>query len=243
MRYDHLIETLVVVVRSIIAFVSLLIFARVLGKQQISQLSFFDYITGITIGSIAATLTTDLTSRAWPHWVGLLTWAILVFIFQWSVLKGRTIAKYIDGEPAVVIMNGKIMEETLKNIKYRASDLLKLLREKQVFDISEVEYAVLESSGELSILKKSEYQPLTPKDIGLLTPYKGMSKELIYDGKVMEQNLLYIDKNKDWLLNQVRAYGFGAFEEVFLALIDESGNMFIDGYKDSIDPNKQKSLE
>src|SRR5690625_2352857 len=94
-------ESLVVVVRSIIAFFTLLIFARILGKQQISQLTFFDYIAGITIGSIAASLTTDLTSRAWPHWVGLFMWALLVLIFQMVILKGRSLAKYVDGEPAI----------------------------------------------------------------------------------------------------------------------------------------------
>lgn len=238
-----MIETFIVIVRAIIAFLSLLIFTRILGKQQISQLSFFDYITGITIGSIAASLTTDLTSRAWPHWVGLFMWALLVFILQWTTLKGRSFAKYIDGEPAIVILKGKIMEDALKKTKYRATDLLKLLRSKDIFDINEVEYAVLETNGRLSVLKKSEVQPLTPKDIGLLTPYKGISKELIYDGKVMEQNLNHINKDKDWLLNQIRAHGFGSFDEVFLALIDESNKMFIDGYRDSIENNKQKRLE
>jgi len=238
-----LIESLVVVVRSIIAFFTLLIFARILGKQQISQLTFFDYITGITIGSIAASLTTDLTSRAWPHWVGLFMWALLVFVFQLVILKGRSIAKYVDGEPAIVIMKGKIMEETLKKTKYRASDLLKLLRSKNVFDIKEIEYAVLETNGQLSILKKPEYLPVTPKDIGILTPYKGLSKELIYDGKVMEQNLEYIQKDEEWLLNQIRTFGFGSFDEVFLALIDETNKMFIDGYRDSVNEKKQKNLE
>ncbi|MFD2130530.1 DUF421 domain-containing protein [Pseudogracilibacillus auburnensis] len=238
-----MIESFVVVVRAIIAFFTLLIFTRILGKQQISQLSFFDYITGITIGSIAATLTTDLTSRAWPHWVGLFLWTLLVFIFQWITLKGRNIAKYIDGEPAIVILKGKIMEDTLKKTRYRAADLLKLLRSKDVFEISEVEYAVLETSGELSILKKAESLPLTPKDIGLLTSYKGISRELIYDGKVMEQNLNYIGKDEKWLLNQIRSNGFGSFDEVFLVLIDESNKLFIDGYRDSRNEKEPKTLE
>lgn len=233
----------VVIVRAIIAFFTLFIFTRILGKQQISQLSFFDYISGITIGSIAATLTTDLTSRAWPHWIGLFMWALLVLIFQWLSLKGRSTAKYIDDEPIIVIMKGKIMEDALKKAQYRAADLLKLLRSKDVFDIHQVEYAVLETNGQLSILKKSEYQPVTPKDIGLLTSYKGLSKELIYDGKVMTDNLKVINKNEQWLLNQIRAYGFGAFDEVFLVLRDESGKLFIDGYSDAIEKNKDKGLE
>ena len=123
-------EALVVMVRGIIAFFTLLIFARLLGKQQISQLTFFDYVLGITIGSIAANLTTDLTSRAWPHWVGLAVWTILVLALQWLTLKWRYASKYIDGEPTVVIMNGKIMEDAMRKLRYRTSELLEQLRQK-----------------------------------------------------------------------------------------------------------------
>lgn len=99
-------EALVVFVRGLIAFFTLLVFARLLGKQQISELTFFDYILGITIGSIAGTLTTDLAIRAWPQWVGLFTWTVAVLAMQWVTLKWRYAAKYIEGEPVVVIMNG-----------------------------------------------------------------------------------------------------------------------------------------
>ena len=235
-------ESLVVIVRSIIAFFSLLIFARLLGKQQISQLTFFDYIAGITIGSIAATLTTDLTSRSWPHWVGLFMWTLLVLIAQWGTLKGRKLSKYIDGEPAIVIFKGKIMENTMKKFRYRTTDLLQQLRLKGVFDINEVEYAILETDGQLSFLKRAEVQPVTPKDIGLVTSYKGVSTQVIYDGKIIEENLKYIEKNEEWLLNQIRAHGYGKFNEVFLALVDESNNMFIDGYRDSIN-NENEDVE
>ena len=111
-------EALVVIVRAIISFFSLLIFARILGKEQISQLTFFDYILGITIGSIASELTVDLSSRAWPHWVGLLTWAALAYLMEVITLKSRYLAKYIEGEPTIVIMNGKIMENEIQGNRY-----------------------------------------------------------------------------------------------------------------------------
>src|SRR5690625_1899563 len=114
-------ETIVVIVRSVIAFFSLLIFSRTLGKQTISQLTFFDYILGITIGSIAASLTTDLTSKAWPHWVGLFVWVLLVYTLQVLVLKSRKVSKYIDGEPTIIVMNGKVLESAMKKLRYRAS--------------------------------------------------------------------------------------------------------------------------
>ena len=240
-------ETIVVVVRAIIAFFSLLIFARVLGKQTISQLTFFDYVLGITIGSIAATLTTDLTSRAWPHWVGLFVWAFLVYILQRIVLKSRKASDYINGEPTIVIMKGKIMEEAMRKLRYRVSDLMEQLRDKGVFDLNEVEFAVFEIDGKVSVLKKSEYLPVTPKDLNIPTKYKGISTEVIYDGRLFEKNLIQANKDKEWLENQLRARGFGAYKEVFLAVIDTSGGLFVDGYDDKLrditDISDYKDLE
>ena len=137
-------EGLVVLVRAIIGYFSILIFTKILGKQQISQLTFFDYVLGITIGSMAATLTTDLSSRAWPHWIGLFAWAILGYLFQLITVKWRFAAKMITGDPKIVIVDGLILEKSLKKMKYTAYDLVQLLRNKDVFDLKEVEFAILE---------------------------------------------------------------------------------------------------
>ena len=146
-------QAYVVAVRGIIAFFTLLIFARVLGKQQISQLTFFEYILGITIGSTASELTTDLTSRAWPHWIGLLTWTVAVLALQAVTIKSRYLSKLIDGEPAIVIQDGKILEKAMKKLRYRVDDLYEQLRQKDIFDIMQVKYAILEKDGRISVLK------------------------------------------------------------------------------------------
>ncbi len=227
-------QALVVVVRGIIAFTSLLIFARVLGKQQISQLTFFEYVLGITIGSMAASLTTDLRAPAWPHWVGLLTWVLAALAVQWVTLKWRYAAKYIDGEPTVVIMNGQVMEKALRTLRYRLSDLLELLRTKGVFDLSEVEFAVLEANGSLSVLRKSQHQPVTPKDLNLPTTYKGVSTELIYDGVVVDQNLEQVNLDRAWLEAELRKQGIESPEEVFAATLETSGKLYVDRYRDRV---------
>lgn len=227
-------DTIVVIVRSIIAFFSLLIFARILGKSHISQLTFFDYILGITIGSIAATLTTDLTSRAWPHWVGLFVWAFLVYIIQIITLKWRKSSKYIDGEPTIIVMNGQIMEGAMRKMRYRVSDLMEQLRGKEVFDLNEVEFALLETDGKVSVLKKSQYQTVTPNDLNISTPYKGIGTEIIYDGKLIKKNLKGAKRDMKWLENQLRARGIGSYREVFLAVIDTSGQLFVDVYEDNM---------
>ncbi|MBU5485907.1 DUF421 domain-containing protein [Clostridium sp. MSJ-11] len=226
-------EGLVVVVRSIIGYFSLFIFTRALGKQQISQLTFFDYVLGITIGSIAASLTTDLSSRAWPHWVGLFTWAILSFLLQSMTIKWMYIAKYVDGEPTIVIMNGEIMEDALRKMKYRIEDVLQLLRNKDIFDLSEVEFAILEPNGNISVLKKAEHNPLTPKDMNISVQPSNISTELIYDGMIIEENLAKIKKDKNWLIKELKKQKVKDISQVFLATLESTGNLYIDKYEDN----------
>lgn len=227
-------EGLVVFVRAIISFFSLLIFARLLGKEQISQLTFFDYILGITIGSIASEVTVDLSSRAWPHWVGLITWAALAYLMEIISLKWRYAAKYIEGEPTVVIMNGKIMENALKKMKFRVSDILELIRNQGVFDLNEVDFAIIESNGKISLLKKPEYLPLTPKDMNIKVSPTGISTELVYDGILIKENLRQMNKDKKWLMDQLRRQGIKDISEVFLVTLNDAGSLYVDKYEDHI---------
>lgn len=227
-------EGLVVVVRAIISFFTLLIFARILGKEQISQLTFFDYIVGITIGSIASEATVDLSSRVWPHFVGIASWSVLAYLMQYITLRWRYAAKIIEGEPVIVIMNGKIMDKVLKKMKFRITDILELLRNQGIFDLNEVEYAILEPNGSLSALKKPEYLPLTPKDMNIEVKPTGLSTELIYDGKVIEENLRQMNKDKKWLMNQLKKHGIKDVSEVFLFTLNDAGSIYVDKYNDNI---------
>lgn len=227
-------EGLVVLVRSLIGFFSLLIFARIIGKEQISQLTFFDYILGITIGSLAGSLTTDLSSRAWPHWVGLITWAALAYLMEKISMKWRYAAKFLEGEPTIVIMNGKIMEDVLRKAKYTISDILVLLRNKEVFNLNEVAYAIIEPNGGISVLKKPEYLPLTPKDMNITVKPSGISTEMIYDGLIIKENLRQLNKDEKWLYKELKKHGIKDPAEVFLLTLDPGGNLYIDKYKDHI---------
>lgn len=227
-------EALIVLVRAIISFFSLLIFARMLGKEQISQLTFFDYIVGITIGSIASEVTLDLTSRAWPHWVGLFTWAALAYLMELISMRWRYLAKYFEGEPTIVIMNGMIMEQALKKMKFRISDVLELLRNEGVFDLNEVDFAIIEPNGKISVLKKAEHLPLTPKDMNIEVKQTGISSELIYDGIIIEENLRQMNKDRKWLMEQLKKHGIKDASEAFLVLLNDAGSLYVDKYADHI---------
>lgn len=227
-------EGLVVFIRSIISFFTLLIFTKILGKQQLSQLTFFDYVLGITIGSIAAELTADLYSRAWPYWIGLLTWAALGYLMEYITKKWRYAAKYIEGEPVIIIMYGKIMENALRKMRYTASDIMMLLRNKNVFDLKEVDFAILEPNGQISVLLIPEHQPVTVKDMKINKKSSGISSELIYDGILIEENLRQLNKNKNWLLKELKLQGIKDPSEVFLATLNPAGSLYIDKYEDNI---------
>lgn len=229
-------EGFVVAVRAIISFISLLVFTNVLGKQQIGQLTSFDYITAITIGSLAASLTADFDSRAWPHFIGLSAWTLMAFGAQWVSLKSRWWARLMGGEPAILIQNGHILEQHMRSCRYRYDDLLMQLRERGVFDLNEVEFAVLETNGELSVLKRSQYQPVTPHDLGIPTSYKGLGTMLIHDGSVLKQDLEEVHLSEAWLANELSRRGIQTPADVSLAILGTDGSLFIDQFKDSIRP-------
>lgn len=228
-------EGFVVMVRGIIAFFTLLIFARFLGKQQVSQLTLFEYVLGITIGSTASTLTTDLSSSAWSHWVGLLVWTVLVFAMQWVTTKYPKAMKYINGEPELLIANGKIMDKKMKSLRYSLSDLLEQLRANNIFDLGQVEFAVLETNGQLTVLKKSQYQTLTPMDMGIATTYTGISSEIILNGIVIEENLKKVHLDRQWLMGELIKRKINSPIEVHIATINTSGELYIDLYQDHLD--------
>jgi len=221
-------------VRAVLTFIILMIYARILGKQQISQLTFFDYVIGITVGSLAATMTSDLQIRFLPQLVGLTTWMGMAFLLQMVSLKFREISKIVDGEPVVMVHNGKILEKNLAKTRLTNVELLETLRQKGAFNIAEVEFAILESDGNLSVLKKTQFEPATAQELNISTSYQGVPTELVMEGKIMHQNLKEIRQNEDWLLSELKKQGVNNINEVMYASLDTSGNLYIDKYKDDI---------
>ncbi|MBP1933144.1 DUF421 domain-containing protein [Ammoniphilus resinae] len=227
-------ESIVVFVRAVITFMTLLIYTRILGKQQMGNLSYFDYINGIVIGSIGGTAATDLSSTAWVHWVGLTTFVGLTFTFQYVTLKNRFLSKMIDAEPTVVVQDGKILEHNLSKMKIKYDELTMLLRQKNIFDITQVAYAVMEPTGSLSVLPKAQYQPATPQDLQITVSPAKMMTEVIIDGLLIEQNLQQRKKDREWLKLQLQAQGIGDVKEVAFAAILPNEQLYVDRFEDHI---------
>ncbi|MDH7479591.1 MAG: DUF421 domain-containing protein [Syntrophomonadaceae bacterium] len=216
-----------VVWKSVLAFLVLVIISRVLGRKFLDRMTTFDFAVSIVIGTITgAYVTKDLHG----YWI-LLSPAVISLAALGTAeltLKSLPARKIIEGEPVVVIQNGKILENNLRRLRYNLNDLEMQLRDRDIFDISELEFAVLEPHGKLSVLKKSQHQPVTPQDLGLPTRYRGLASEIIKDGEIIEQNLRQNNLSFAWLYDELRRRGIEKVSEVVYASLQADGTLYTD---------------
>ena len=156
-----------VVIKSLIAFAVLLLLTRLLGKKQMNQITYFDYIAGITLGSIAADISVEPAVQVLPGIYSLLVWSTLTFLLSFITQKSYAAGNFFDGQPDIIIKNVKIIKDKIKKAHLNMDDITMLLREKDVFSIKDVDYAILEPHDKLSVLKKSEQSAATKKDLGI----------------------------------------------------------------------------
>jgi len=226
-----------VLIQTLLAFAAIFLYARLLGKQQVAHLSVFEYITGITFGSIAATLAVQRgPGETVYHFLGLTVFFLLTYMMNHFMVLSRPARKLMLGEPTIVIYQGKILENNMKLMNYTLDELMMQLREKGYFDPAKVEYAILETNGGLSVLPKSQYRPVTPLDLNLLTPAEGMATEIIVDGQVIYQNLVQLNRDDTWLLEELRKQGIKDLNQVAFAWVSSDGILHVDQVKDELGP-------
>ncbi|EMY4797217.1 TPA: DUF421 domain-containing protein [Bacillus pacificus] len=230
---SHLPEWTLVILRSVFILIILFAITKWLGKRQISQLSFFEYIAGMTIGDIAAQVSTGLDSKFFHGVFAILIFAVVPFLTGILSLKNKTARDFFEGKSTVLIKDGKILEDNLKKEKYTSDELLELLRGKDAFSVADVEFAVLEPSGELNVLLKKDRQPLTAKDIGLKVPNEKEPQTVIMDGTVLDEPLSASGHNRAWLHAELEKLGV-VIENVFLGQVDSYGQLTIDIYNDKL---------
>lgn len=222
-----------VVLRTLLVIVVLLFYTRLLGKKQISQLTYFEYVTGITIGNLAGYATLEDSM----HWaipmLAITVWAAVSLAVDYLLIKSKIIRNVVEGKGTVLIKDGKILEDNLKKERYSADELLYQLRQKNAFRAADVEFAVLEASGELSVLLKPEHQPLTPAKLGLKVPNMPEPQTVIMDGKIMDEPLATAGLSRAWLHTELEKIGV-AVENVFLAQVDGYGQLYVDLYDDQL---------
>jgi uncharacterized membrane protein YcaP (DUF421 family) len=162
----------------------------------------------------------------------LVVFSAAAYLTGMMTVKSRPLRKLIEGEPTVVIHNGRILEHNMAKLHYNVDNLLNQLREKNVFNIEDVEFALLEGNGGLSVLLKSQKRPLTPSDLGIPTSYEGLSSEIIVDGQVIYQNLKQNNLDEQWLIAELRKRGYNSPRDIVLATLSSDGELYIDNKKD-----------
>ncbi|NBI29518.1 DUF421 domain-containing protein [Chengkuizengella sp. YPA3-1-1] len=226
-------EWIQIVWKSLAAIVLMFLLTRfLLGNRQISELNYFQYIVGITIGSLAGFSSIDFLNWG-TGLIALTVWVVVAFFIEKLLLKSKKIRDWMEGKGTTLIKDGKILEDNMKRVKYNTDDLLSQLRKKNAFNVADVEFAVLETSGDLSVLLKKEYQPITPKHFGLNLPNEQESQTVIMDGNVLNEPLANIGLNREWLHTELEKLGV-TIENVFLAQVDNYGELYVDLYNDQL---------
>ncbi len=208
------------IVETITSIIVLFLITKIMGRKQISQLNIFDFIIGITIGNIAAEMAVNKEVSLLDGVVAMAIYAafsVLVSILTTKSIKAR---RFFTGTPIIIIQDGKLLESGLKKIRFDINDLLEECRSNGYFDLSQIEYAIMEANGRISFLPKSKYVPLTPDDMKIKTSYKGLTTNLVIDGKIMQDNLKEIGKNEKWLLTRLKNNGYELIDDILLVTCD-----------------------
>jgi uncharacterized membrane protein YcaP (DUF421 family) len=217
------------ILRTTFTFFVLLTLTRLIGEKQLGHLTFFDYVTGITIGSVAAEIVVRKDTPFFNGMISLIWWVILAILISYVSLKSSKARVLMDGQPKIIIKEGKIMRETLKSTRLNMDDLSMMLREKDVFSIQDVRYAILEPDGKISVLKKEFKQPITKGDLNIPTPiFTNLPSGIISDGKIVKKNLKELNLDEHWLYQELQNKGIHSADEVFYAEVQSDGSLFVD---------------
>lgn len=222
-----------IIIRSFLFLLVLFIMTKILGKKQISQISFFEYVSGITIGSIAAEVIMGLENNIWHGIISIAIFGLVTIAVDMISLKSNSFRDFVEGKGTVFIKNGKIMEDNLKKEKYSTDELTTLLRRKDVFSLADVEFAVLEPTGDLSVLLKKENRPITPKDLNIKVANDKVPQTVIRDGNIVHDSLAAAGKTRQWLFNELDKLEI-TIDNVFYGEVDSYGDLTVDLFDDKL---------
>jgi uncharacterized membrane protein YcaP (DUF421 family) len=226
--------TLVAAWRTVVGFVLALTVTRLLNKQFVAQLTYFDFTLGVVIGALVGHIPNDYRDPFWPVAIPLVVVTLLGLGIGWVAMRYEKVRHLLQGEPTVLIQNGKLMEQNMRRLRYNIDQLNSQLRSNSVWEIEQVEFAVLEPGGRLSVLPKSQYRPVMPSDLKLPTQYEGMPIELIMDGTVIHKNLRENGLSEAWLHDRLDERGIDDVTAVFYAVLSTQGHVTVDLYSDRL---------
>ena len=214
--------SLEIIVKGFISLFFLFLIIKLLGKKQVSQLNVFDYVIGISLGNIAAEMTINSDITIIHGFMAMAIYGFCSLFVSYITNKSIVARRLISGVPVVLIEHGMISKEQLKKVKLDLNDLMQDAREDGIFDLSKVEYAIMEVSGKVTFLLKSENEPVTAKDLKIIKETNSLNAVLIMDGKIMVNNLKSVNKTPEWLMKKIMEHGYKKVDDVFLFLLNHN---------------------
>ena len=234
-------ECLNIAFRTFIMAIIIFFLTKLLGKKQISQLSFFDYIVGITIGSTVADISLDVEKNFIGGIVSLLIFVMIDYFISMITMKNINARRFLIGVPTVLVEKGNIIESGLKKCKLDVNELLAEARINGYFDIEEIDYAFMEINGAVSFLPKDKNKQVTRKDMRIKPQKSGLIVNAVIDGEYMKNNMMSINKDKEWLDHELKIQGYDTLDDILLATIDINHKVTV--YRKGIKPDKNTVLE
>jgi uncharacterized membrane protein YcaP (DUF421 family) len=222
-------------------FVLILFLARLIGKRQTSQLTFFDFVNIVVIGVLAGATSLGMI-RIIEGLIALTVWILFPMAIYWATIKFKGVRDVVQGKEIVLINRGKIMEDSLLKARLSPEDLLSQLRKKNVFNTADVEFAVMEPAGDVSVMLKKDSQPATAKTLGLSIGQESVPQTVMMDGVIMDEALTAMGLNRGWLHTELEKAGV-APENVFIAQVDSVGQLYLDLFDDEIQVPQPKTKE
>ena len=230
-----------VTLRAILSLITLFLITKMLGKKQVSQLSLFDYVIGISIGNFAAEMTINLESDYLHGILAVVIFGVVAYLVSILTMKSIHLRRYFMGTPTLLIQDGKLLEQNMKKVKYDVNDLLEQCRTNGYFDLSEIKYALMEANGTLSILPFETERPLKVKDMKIKPKKEGLCANVIIDGKVMPNNLKNCNKDETWLKKELKIKGYTDLQQILLATVDVNEKLQV--YERNLEEKVKDMLE
>ncbi len=218
---------MVVFFRTLVLYIVVVTVMRIMGKRQIGELQPFELVIAIMLSELASVPMQDTGIPLIHGLIPILTLMFLEIFLSYITLKSRKLRKLVCGTASVLIQHGKVLEEELRSQRFNLDDLMEELRLSGYLNISDIEYAILENSGKLSIIPKSEKSPITCKDLNLSKQEEKLPVALVLDGEISYNNLKYLGKDTKWLLEKLKENNISRIEDAFIAMLDSSGNLFV----------------
>lgn len=216
-----------IIILSAVSLIELFILTKLMGNRELSQLTMFDYVVGITIGSIAAEMSTALESEYWQPMLAMLVYAVITIAISYITSKSIKIRRIVLGKSRILLDNGKLYRKNFKKSQLDINEFLIECRNKGYFNLSDIQTAILESNGKISIIPNSLKRPVTPEDLNLEPIQEKIVKNVILDGKILKENLQSTGHDENWLKKQIKEQGIKNVKDIFLATVDDNANLSI----------------